>query len=178
VERLLEEVWIAEAVHRDTADAMADVCCLERSQILTFDAEAHHFKPAFALAIWPSRKQVRQSITVAQGTSKSQRNTRLSSNFGFALLTSDGFNRHSHSTIPMPLSRIEWYVCSLSCAQYIFSPNFVQYVCSLSCVQFILCTVYMFSTKCGRRTYTVLRIFCHSLQRKRYYFTLNCQVWS
>lgn len=65
VERLLEEVWIAEAVHRDTADAMADVCCLERSQILTFDAEAHHFKPAFALAIWPSRKQV---VLVVRGT--------------------------------------------------------------------------------------------------------------
>lgn len=65
VERLLEEVWIAEAVHRDTADAMADVCCLERSQILIFDAEADHFKPAFALAIWPSRKQV---VLVVRGT--------------------------------------------------------------------------------------------------------------
>lgn len=65
VERLLEEVWIAEAVHQKSADAMARLCCLERSDILTFDAEADHFKTAFALAVWPSRKQV---VLVVRGT--------------------------------------------------------------------------------------------------------------
>lgn len=59
MERLLEEVWIAEAVHQDSADKMAALCCLERDHILAFDAEADHFKTAFALAVWPERKQVR-----------------------------------------------------------------------------------------------------------------------
>lgn len=58
VERLLDEVWIAEAVHQASADKMAALCCLERRHILVFDGEADHFKTAFALAIWPSRKQV------------------------------------------------------------------------------------------------------------------------
>lgn len=58
VERLLEDVWIAEAVHQDDADAMAEMCALERRNIVKFDGEADHFQTAFAIALWPERKEV------------------------------------------------------------------------------------------------------------------------
>jgi hypothetical protein len=58
VQRLLEDVWIAEAVHQDDADAMAGMCALERRHIVQFDGEADHFQTAFAIALWPERQEV------------------------------------------------------------------------------------------------------------------------
>jgi hypothetical protein len=58
VEKLLQDVWIAEAVHQDDADAMAGMCALERRHILQFDGEADHFQTAFAIALWPEQKEV------------------------------------------------------------------------------------------------------------------------
>jgi hypothetical protein len=51
-------VWIAEAVHQNDADAMAGMCALERRHIVQFDGEADHFQAAFAIALWPERKEV------------------------------------------------------------------------------------------------------------------------
>ena len=70
VERLLDEVWIAEAVHQNSADKMAALCCLERRHILVFDGEADHFKTAFALAVWPSRKQARARAVPSRSLSR------------------------------------------------------------------------------------------------------------
>ena len=58
MEKLLDDVWIAEAVHQDDADAMAGMCALERRHILQFDGEADHFQTAFAIALWPEQKEV------------------------------------------------------------------------------------------------------------------------
>ena len=58
VKKLLDDVWIAEAVHQDDADAMAGMCALERRHILQFDGEADHFQTAFAIALWPEQKEV------------------------------------------------------------------------------------------------------------------------
>lgn len=58
MERLLEDVWISEAVHQDDADAMAGMCALERRHIVEFDGEADHFQTAYAIALWPERKEV------------------------------------------------------------------------------------------------------------------------
>ncbi len=59
VERLLEDVWIAEAVHQDDPDAMADMCVLDRAEIVKFEGEADHFQTAFAIALRPACKEVR-----------------------------------------------------------------------------------------------------------------------
>lgn len=62
MERLLEDVWIAEAVHQDDADAMAAMCALKRRHIVEFDSEADHFQTAFAIALWPERKEVSSHV--------------------------------------------------------------------------------------------------------------------
>lgn len=67
VERLLEDVWIAEAVHQDDPRAMANMCVLKRAEIVKFDGEADHFQTAFAIALRPACKEVRIVTASASG---------------------------------------------------------------------------------------------------------------
>ena len=65
LQALYEEIAIADAVYESSAREMAQACTLHQRDILAFEKESDHFKPAFATAIRPDHKQV---LLVVRGT--------------------------------------------------------------------------------------------------------------
>lgn len=62
---LYEEVAIADAVYEASAREMAQACLLHQRDIVAFERESDHFKPAFATAIRPDSKQI---LLIVRGT--------------------------------------------------------------------------------------------------------------
>ena len=65
LQSLFHEVAIADAVYEASAREMAQACMLHQRDILAFERDSDHFKPAYATALCPEKEQV---MLIVRGT--------------------------------------------------------------------------------------------------------------